>query len=173
MSLKKKKVPYGLFLQPVKLIWLSLLFNQKPLATYMNYFSQKEKLRSILETSILKKTPKNLNSSHLLSRSFNLKILVGKILALCYKNDSTRTRLCYNRQRLQEFLREAELKPNLPNILLLQSGNAAWGPGWRSMVFVTWQIKKQGNSCAKASGTWKIIDCNSQKSNTLKQTKPK
>lgn len=47
-------------MQPVKLIWPSLLFNQKPLATYMNDFSLKEKLRSILETSVLKK--KNQNS---------------------------------------------------------------------------------------------------------------
>lgn len=34
------------------LIWLSVLFNQKPLGTYKNNFSQREKLRSILETSI-------------------------------------------------------------------------------------------------------------------------
>lgn len=72
MSLKKKKVPYGLFMPPEMLIWLSLLFNQKPLGP--NDLSQKKNLRSILENSIFSEKP--LNSSHLLSKSFNLKILV-------------------------------------------------------------------------------------------------
>lgn len=70
--LSKKKVPYGLFMPPEMLIWLSLLFNQKPLGP--NDLSQKKKLRSILENSIFSEKP--LNSSHLLSKSFNLKILV-------------------------------------------------------------------------------------------------
>lgn len=140
----------------------------------MNDFSLKEKLRSILETSILKKKkPKTLNSSHLLSRSFNLKILVGKILALCYKNDSTRTRLCYNRQRLQELLKEAELKPNLPNLFAFTIRECCLG-AWMEINGICYLTdQEQGNSCAKASGTWKIIDCNSQKSNILKQTEPK
>lgn len=85
----------------------------------MNYFSQKEKLRSILETSVLseKKTPgtQNPKSPHLLSKSFNLKILVEIPLVLCYKNDPTRTRLRYNGQRLQELLRgRIKAKPSQP-----------------------------------------------------------
>lgn len=144
---------------PEMLFWRSLLFNQKRLGTYTNYFSQKEKLSSFQK--------KNLSSSHLLSWSFNLKIPVEIPFVLGYKNDPTRTRLCYNWQRLQELLTEArvidriEAKPSQP-FCFYNQGTLSWGPGWRSMVFVTRQIKKWGNSCAKASGTWKIIDCNSQ-----------
>lgn len=154
MSLKKK-VPYGLFMPPEMLIWLSLLFNQKPLGP--NDLSQKKKLRSILENSIFSEKP--LNSSHLLSKSFNLKILVEipRLIKMIQQEEDSVTM----DKGCRSYWERKNQSQTFTTFFFLLSGNAAWGPGWRSMVFVTWQIKKQGNSCAKASGTWKIIDCNS------------
>lgn len=141
------------------LIWLSLLFNQKPLGTHMNDLSQKEKLRNILEILIF--SEKNL-TPHTYSPEALIWKSLWKYLLSCYKNDPTRTRLLQWMKAAGVTERgRIKAKPSQP-FCFYNQGMLPGGLHGDQCYLLPDKIKKWGNSFAKASGTWKIIDCNSQ-----------